>query len=131
MWQDRAGDAIDTQSARLRVWNVNDQRFLLVALSHTDPSTLKASASVHDLWTCLAGVWKGIHQYSNGRPVSMPLIGSGLSGVGLPPGHLIEIIVTSFLCHTKERKVADVVTLVLPSRLAQHVNLKTIKRRWT
>ena len=53
--------------------DVNDQRFLLVALSHTDPSTLKASASVHDLWTCLAGVWKGIHQYSNGRPVACRL----------------------------------------------------------
>ena len=112
--------------------DVNDRRYLLVALSHTDLSSLKASASVHDLWTCLAGVWKGIRQYSNGRSVSMPLIGSGLSGVGLPLGHLIAIIVTSFLYHTKEeRKLADVVTLVLPRRMAQHVNLKTIKRRWT
>ena len=111
--------------------DVNDRRYLLVALSHTDPLSLKASASVHDLWTCLEGVWKGIRESSNGQPVRMPLIGSGLSGVGLPPRHLIEIVVTSFLCHTKERKVADGVKLVLPRRLARHVDLKSIKRRWT
>ena len=111
--------------------DVNGRRYLLVVLSHTDPLSLKASASVHDLWTALAGVWKGIRDFSNGQPVRIPLIGSGLSGTGLPPGHLIEIVVTSFLCHTKERKVADGVTLVLPRRLAGHVDLKSIKRRWT
>ena len=111
--------------------DVNRRRYLLVALSHTDPLSLKGHASVHDLWTCLAGVWKGIREYSNGKPANIPLIGSGLSGVGLPPQHLIEIVITSFLCHTKERKVADVVTLVLPRRLAGHVDLKSIERRWT
>ena len=95
--------------------DVNDRRYLLVALSHTDALSLKASATVHDLWTCLAGVWKGIREYSNGQPVRIPLIGSGLSGIGLPPGNLIGILVTSFLCHTKERKVADGVTLVAPA----------------
>ena len=110
--------------------DVNRRRYLLVALSHTDPLSLKGHASVHDLWTCLAGVWKGIREYSNGKPVTIPLIGSGLSGVGLPPQHLIEIVITSFLCHTKERKVADGVTLMLPRRLAGHVDLKSIERRW-
>ena len=111
--------------------DVNDQRYLLVALSHTDLSSLKASATVHDLWSCLEGVWKGIREYSNGKPVRIPLIGSGLSGTGLPPGNVIEILVTSFLCHTKERKVADRVTLVLPRRFAGDLDLNSIKRSWT
>lgn len=108
-----------------------DRRYLLAVLSHTDLSSLKASASVHDLWRCLAGVWTGIRTYSNGKLVSIPLFGSGLSGVGLPPRHLVEIVVTSFLYHTKEKKVASRVTLVLPRRLAGHVDLKDIKKRWT
>ena len=111
--------------------DVNDQRYLLVALSHTDQLSLKAYATVHDLWTCLAGAWKGIREYSNGQPVRIPLIGSGLSGTGLPPGKLIEIVATSFLYHTKEKKVADRVTLVLPSRLAGNLDLNSIKRNWT
>ena len=109
----------------------NDRRYLLVALSHTDLLSLKASATVHDLWTCLAGVWKGVRAYSNGQPVGIPLLGSGLSGTGLPPGNLIEIMITSFLCHTKERKVADRVTLVLPRRLVRSLDLNSIKRSWT
>ena len=111
--------------------DVNNRRFLLVALSHTDLSSLKASASVRDLWGCLAGVWKGVREYSNDQPVNVPLIGSGQSGVGLPPRHLIDLIVTSFLCHTKEKKVARRVTLVLPRRLAGDIDLRSIKRRWT
>ena len=110
--------------------DLNDQRYLLVVLSRTDLLSLKASATVHDLWTCLAGVWKGIREHSSGQPVRIPLIGSGLSGTGLPPGNLIEIMLTSFLCHTKETKVADRVTLVLPPRLAKSLDLDSIKRSW-
>ena len=111
--------------------DINDQRYLLAALSHTDLKSLKAFATVQDLWTCLAGVWKGIREHSSGKPVRIPLIGSGLSGIGLPPGKLIEIIVISFLYHTKEQKVADRVTLVLPCHSAGKLDLNTIKRSWS
>ena len=111
--------------------DVNDRRYLLVALTRTDLSTLKASATVEDLWICLAGAWKGIRDYSNGQSVGIPLIGSGLAGIGLPPANLIEIMVTSFLYSTKEAKVADRVALVLPRHLMGHVDLKSIKRSWT
>ena len=36
--------------------DLNDQRYLLAALSRTDLLSLKASATIDDLWTCLAGV---------------------------------------------------------------------------
>lgn len=111
--------------------DVNESRYLLAALSHTDVATLKASATVQDLWACLDGIWNGIRDYSNGKPVRIPLIGSGLSGVGLPPGKLIEVIAISFLNKTKERKVADKVTLVLPDGLAGELDLKNIERSWT
>ena len=111
--------------------DVAGQRYLLAVLSHTDPLSLKASASLHDLWTCLTGVWNGVREHASGRPVSIPLIGSGLSGVGLPPRHLLNFIVTSFFYHNKEKTVADRVTLVLPSHLAQALDLKSTKRRWT
>ena len=94
--------------------DVNEKRYLLAALAHTNVGTLKASATVQDLWICLDGVWRGIRDYSNGRPVSLPLIGSGLSGVGLPEANLIEVIAISFLKETKERKVADKVTFDSP-----------------
>ena len=109
---------------------MNNNRYLLAALSHTELESLKAYASVNDLWTCLAGVWNGIRVHSSGERVQLPLLGSGLSGVGLPASRLVEIMLTSFLCHTKERKVAERVTLVLPRRLAGKVDLNRIKRSW-
>lgn len=109
--------------------DIDKRRFLLVVLSRTDLATLKASASVTELLTCLAGVWNGAREFSGGRPIHIPLIGSGLSGVGLPAKHLIEVMLTSFLYYTKESKVADEVTLVLQQE--QRVRLRDIKRRWT
>ena len=44
--------------------------------------------------------------------------------------NLIEVIAISFLKETKERKVADKVTLILPGRLAREVDLKKIARSW-
>ena len=110
--------------------DINEQRFLLVAFTKTDLSTLKASATVHELWDCLAGIWVAIRNRSNGRRVSLPLIGSGLSGVGLPARNLVEIILTSFLVHTKQKKIADRVTLVLPEGLRSAIDLTSIRRSW-
>ena len=53
--------------------DVNKKQYLLAALSQTDISTLKASATVNELWDCLAGAWRGARNYSNGDCVRIPL----------------------------------------------------------
>ena len=53
--------------------------------------------------------------------------GRGVAESFAPVVKLVETVVTSFLCHTKERKVADRVTLVLPHRLARSLDLNSIK----
>lgn len=111
--------------------DINSRRFLLAALSRTDLETLKASATVRELWDCLAGIWRGVRDSSNGNSVRVPLLGSGLSGVGLPPRNLIEVILMAFLYYTKVKKITDKVTLVLPSRLKREIDLIAIKRSWT
>ncbi len=110
--------------------DVNGRKYLLAALSRTNLESLKASATVHELWECLSGVWQGVRDHSNGEIVNVPLVGSGLSGVGLPPRNLVEIILTSFVFYTKKQKVADKVTLVLPTRLRWELDLETLKRSW-
>ena len=111
--------------------DVNEKRFLLVALSVTDVDTLKASASVRQLWECLTGMWRGVRDYSNGRPVNLPLIGSGLSGIGLPKEYLVDIIAMSYIDETKKRKVSDKVNLVLPKSLKGELDLVAIQRKLT
>ena len=112
--------------------DIADRRYLLSVLSRTDLGTLKASATVPDLWVCLAGIWNAIQNHSNGGVARVPLIGSGLSRVGLPPSNLIEIILISFFDSTKSmRKIADKVVLVLDPRLKGEVDLNSIGRRWS
>ena len=111
--------------------DINENRFLLAVLSRTDIETLKASATVHELWDCLACIWWAVRTYSNGNHVIIPLLGAGLSGVGLPPKNLIELILTSFLYYTKKEKIADKVTLMLHAKLKRDIDLETIKRSWT
>ncbi len=127
----RSGQCTRYEIGTVARLDVRSRRYLLAVLTHTDLDSLAASATVEDLWTCLEGVWKAIREHSNGRPAVMPLLGSGLSKIGLPATRLIEIILISFVYHTKMGKIADKVTLLLPPHLLREVDLKTIKRSWT
>lgn len=137
--EDEEAIAIDRTSGRRKQYQigtvarlaVDDKTYLLAALSRTDLTTLKASATVDELWSCLSGIWEAVRAYSGGKIARMPLVGSGLSGVGLPPRNLIEIVLTSFLFHSKKQKVADKVALVLPLSLWGRVDLLSIQKSWS
>ena len=107
--------------------DVNSKRFLLFAFAKTDIATLKASATVHEFWDALAGLWEAVRVRSNGNPVFVPLLGAGLSGVGLPERQLLELLILSFVYHTKKNKIAKQVTVVLHPSLRRIVDLKSIK----
>lgn len=110
---------------------INAKKFFLFALTKTDLQTLKASASVHELWDSLAGLWESVRNHSNGHTVALPLVGGGLSGVGLPPRSLLEIIVISYFYYTKKFKIADSITVVLPKNLSTKIDLLSVKNNWS
>lgn len=107
--------------------DVNSKRYLLFAFARTDIATLKASATVHEFWDALSGLWEAVRVRSNGNPVSVPLIGTGLSGVGLPERQLLELLILSFVYHTKKNKITRQVTVVLHPSLRRTIDLKSIK----
>ena len=101
-------------------------RYLLFAFTRTDIETLKASATVHELWDALAGLWAAIRVRGNGDPVFMPLVGGGLSGVGLPAKTLLQLLMTSFSFYTKKNKITSTLTVVLPHSLAKEIELRDL-----
>ena len=101
-------------------------RYLLFAFTRTDVDTLKASATVHELWDALAGLWAAIRVRGNGDPVYMPLVGSGLSGVGLPAINLLQLLMTSFAYYTKKNKITGSLTVVLPWSFAKEIDLRDL-----
>ena len=106
---------------------INGKRYLLFAFARTDVATLKAYATVHELWDALSGLWEAVRINSNGDPVYVPLIGTGLSGVGLPERQVLELLILSFFYHTKKNKIAGQITIVLHTNLRQTIDLKSIK----
>ena len=103
--------------------DLGPKRYLLFAFTKTDVNTLKASASVHELWDALAGLWASIRVRSNGDPVFMPMVGGGLSGVGLPARNLLQILMTSFSYYTKKNKITNRLTVVLPKAISREIDL--------
>lgn len=106
------------------------QRFLLFALTHTDIATCKASADVPQMFEALAGLWKEARAELGGDALNIPLVGSGLSGVGLPSRELLNIIILSFLDETKRQVIAHRLRIVLTWDRLSDVDLREVKRFW-
>ena len=105
-------------------------KYFLVALSRTDAETLKAKADVPELWQALSGLWEKVRIEAGGRPVNIPLIGSGLSGVGLPPQQLLRIIMMSILDATKKWELTSEIRIVLHETVFEHIDLNVIQKDW-
>lgn len=105
-------------------------KYFLVALSRTDVETLKAKADVPELWQALSGLWEKVRIEAGGSPVNIPLIGSGLSGVGLPPQQLLRIIMMSILDATKKWELTSEIRIVLHETVFEHIDLNVIQKDW-
>lgn len=105
----------------------NEERYLLVAFAKTDPATRKAHASVQDMWTALEGLWKAARIHSNGDAIVLPLLGSGQSGVGLPPQQLLTLILTAALAETKRQRIGGEIVVVIQEEFFEDVDLNALE----
>ena len=113
------------------VIDVNSERFLLPALCNTDLGTLKASCDVPTLWKALMGLWSTARNRANGAAVSVPLIGGGLAGIGLPPSQLLQLILLSIVTSSRERHITSVIHIVLPRECFEEIDLKALSGHWS
>lgn len=103
--------------------------FFLFAMCNSD-NDCKASCSLSLLMKALHGLWGKVRLESNGYTVSIPLIGNGLSGVGLPPTQLLEIILISLLYYAKEKDLSTTIKVVLLKDMFEKIDLSLIKNNW-
>lgn len=105
-------------------------RFLLLALCLTDLTTLKASCDVPQLWNALSGLWPAVRNRAGGAPISIPLIGGGLSGIGLPPSLLAQLIILSIVNANRANHIGSAITLVLPYDRFDEIELDILLDHW-
>jgi hypothetical protein len=109
---------------------VNNDRYLCFALCRTDVKTLKVYSDVPTLWEALNGLWQKARTTHGGGALVLPLVGSGLSGIGLPPRQLLDLIILSAIAETKKREIASQIKIVLLMDLFNEVDLREVKRHW-
>ena len=109
---------------------VNSDRYMCFALCHTDLSTLKAEADVPMLWQALEGLYGKARHSLGGVPLVLPLVGSGLSGIGLPARDLLDLIVLSIIAESKKKQITTLIKIVLTSDRFDEVDIAEVKKYW-
>ncbi len=109
----------------------NNQNFMLVALCHTDLETYKATADVPQLWAALTGLFSTARNLTAGDSLSIPLIGSGLSGIGLPATQILQLIVLAIISETKKKQICKEINIVLHESRFSEIDLEMIKKQWS
>ncbi len=109
---------------------INSHRLLLFALSITDLATFKASTTVPDLARALEGLCAKARVVLGGERLIIPLVGSGLSSIGLPANKLLELILLVLVNETKKSQFAfDIEVVIHPDRFDE-IDLRLIEYLW-
>ncbi|MCA8332670.1 macro domain-containing protein [Burkholderia cepacia] len=110
--------------------HVNQDRYIAFAFATTDPNTSKASADVTMMWTSLHALWERTRIEAGGYPINIPLVGSGLSGLGLPTRDLLNLIVLSAITETKAKEITPRIRIVLGRDRFDQLDLRDVKKHW-
>jgi hypothetical protein len=109
---------------------VNDDKYIVFAFAKTDPNTCKASSNVELMWRSLHHFWDRARNECGGYPVNLPLVGSGLSGLGLPTRDLLNLLVLSAITETKALQITQTIRVILHESRFKDVDLREVKRHW-
>lgn len=109
---------------------VNQDRYLAFAFTKADPNTCKVSADVAMMWTALQKLWERVRIESNGDTANLPLVGSGLSGLGLPTRDLLNLIILSVIAATKYKEVTRRIRIVLHRDRFDELDLRDVRQYW-
>jgi hypothetical protein len=110
--------------------NVNQDVYLLFALTKTEASTCKVYSDVELMWRALHKLWQRARIECGGHPLNLPLVGSGLSGLGLPTRDLLNLLILSAITETKATEITQTIRVVLRRDRFEHVDLREVKAHW-
>ncbi len=109
---------------------VDGDKYIVFAISSTNPETCKAYSDITKIWVAMHELWKRARIEAGGDPLNVPLIGSGLSGIGLPSRDLLNLIILSAITETKVNKITEVIRIALHPDRFEEINLRDVKTHW-
>jgi len=109
---------------------VNQDRYLAFAFARTNPLTCKAYSDVTMMWEALHMLWQRARIELGGHSLNIPLVGSGLSGLGLPTRDLLNLIILSTITETKAKPITNRIRIVLHRDRFDDLDLRDVKQHW-
>ena len=100
--------------------------FLFVALSQTNIDDNVTRARVEDLMVAVRGLLVKGRAVCANKPLIIPLLGSGLSRVGIKSELLVDLILAVAFEETKLSKITDSIVIVLPMDRRTEIDLRAI-----
>lgn len=107
----------------------NQSTYFIFALTNTD-NDCNANSTPSLMLKALEGLWNKVRIEGNGIDINLPLIGNGLSRIGLPPSQLLQLTLISLLKAAKERDLSSTVRIVLTQDVFDKIDLEIIKNNW-
>jgi hypothetical protein len=108
----------------------NQDQYLAFAFAKADPNTCKAYSDVTMMWVALNQLWQRVRIESGGHPFNLPLVGSGLSGLGLPTRDLLNLIILSAITETKAKQITPKIRIVLHRDRFDDLDLREVQANW-
>lgn len=109
---------------------VDGKPFIVFALAKAEHDTCKAFSDVTMMWSAMHKLWERARVESGGHPLNLPLIGSGLSGIGLPTRDLLNLIILSAITETKARQITQRIRIILHPDRFEEIDLRDVKQHW-
>lgn len=109
---------------------VSDDAYILFALTKADYKTLKTYSDVELMWRALHNLWQRARNECGGHPLNLPLVGSGLSGLGLPTRDLLNLLILSAITETKASEITQTIRIVLRREKFEDLDLREVKDHW-
>jgi hypothetical protein len=109
---------------------LNNDTYLMFALAKANYETCKAYSDVTMMWEALHELWQRARIESNGHNINLPLVGSGLSGLGLPTRDLLNLLILSAITETKAKEITSRIRIILPRNRFNELDLRDVKKYW-
>lgn len=108
----------------------DNQKMLFVALGETDTGNNVTTATAESLICAVRGLLQKAREVCANEPLYVPLMGSGLGRVGIKNAILVDLILVAIVEETKQSKITNSITIILPIEKKPEINLGNFTRDW-
>ena len=107
----------------------DDKKFLFAALGCADENNV-TSNNVEGLIRAVRGMLVKARAACSMEPLNIPLMGGGLSRIGMHEAVLVDLIITAVMEESRKSKITNEIRIVLPLNLRDTLNIKQYERKW-